>query len=44
MVRIVIGQFNNPDPFSPGVEIAPLPGRSRGLDWTGELIIFAEDR
>lgn len=26
-----------------GVEIAPLMGTSRGLDWTGVLIVFAED-
>jgi small ligand-binding sensory domain FIST len=29
--------------FYSGVEIAPLMGRSRGLDWTGVLIIIAED-
>lgn len=28
--------------FYSGVEIAPLLGRSRGLDWTGFLLIFAQ--
>jgi small ligand-binding sensory domain FIST len=28
--------------FYSGVEIAPLFGRSRGLDWTGVLMIIAE--
>ncbi|SNB47182.1 FIST signal transduction protein [Geobacter sp. DSM 9736] len=30
--------------FYSGVEIAPMLGRSRGLDWTGVLLILAEDR
>ncbi len=30
--------------FYSGVEIAPMMGRSRGLDWTGVLIIWAENR
>ncbi|MCX7856541.1 MAG: FIST C-terminal domain-containing protein [Deltaproteobacteria bacterium] len=30
--------------FYSGVEIAPLLGESRGLDWTGVLIIFTEER
>ncbi len=29
--------------FYSGVEIAPMMGRSRGLDWTGVLVIFAEN-
>lgn len=29
--------------FYTGVEIAPMMGRSRGLDWTGVLLILAED-
>jgi small ligand-binding sensory domain FIST len=29
--------------FYSGVEIAPLMGKSRGLDWTGVLIVIAED-
>ncbi|MBF0206127.1 MAG: FIST C-terminal domain-containing protein [Oligoflexia bacterium] len=27
-----------------GVEVAPLLGKSRGLDWTGVLLIFAGDK
>ncbi len=30
--------------FYSGVEIAPLLGRSRGLDWTGVLLILTEER
>jgi hypothetical protein len=30
--------------FYSGVEIAPLMGRSRGLDWTGVLFVMAEER
>ena len=30
--------------FYTGVEIAPMNGRSRGLDWTGVLLILAGDR
>lgn len=29
--------------FYSGVEIAPLQGKSRGLDWTGVLVILATD-
>lgn len=29
--------------FYSGVEIAPLLGKSRGLDWTGVLLVFAEE-
>jgi small ligand-binding sensory domain FIST len=29
--------------FYSGVEVAPMLGRSRGLDWTGVLLILAED-
>jgi hypothetical protein len=28
--------------FYSGVEIAPMPEKSRGLDWTGVLLIFSE--
>lgn len=28
--------------FYSGVEVAPLLGKSRGLDWTGVLLVFAE--
>ena len=27
-----------------GVEIAPVAGRSRGLDWTGVLVLFSKNR
>lgn len=30
--------------FYSGVEIAPLLGKSRGLDWTGVLLIFSRSR
>jgi hypothetical protein len=30
--------------FYSGVEIAPMMGRSRGLDWTGVLVILAENK
>ena len=30
--------------FYSGVEVAPLLGKSRGLDWTGVLIVFAEEQ
>lgn len=30
--------------FYSGVEIAPLLGKSRGLDWTGVLLVLTEDR
>jgi hypothetical protein len=29
--------------FYSGVEVAPIRGKSRGLDWTGVLLVFAED-
>jgi len=29
--------------FYSGVELAPMMGRSRGLDWTGVLVILAEN-
>ena len=29
--------------FYSGVEVAPLLGKSRGLDWTGVLLVFAEE-
>lgn len=29
--------------FYSGVEIAPVKGRNRGLDWTGVLLVLAED-
>jgi hypothetical protein len=30
--------------FYSGVEIAPLAGRSRGLDWTGVLVLLSEEK
>jgi len=30
--------------FYSGVEIAPVKGKSRGLDWTGVLLVFAGNR
>ncbi len=30
--------------FYSGVEIAPMPEKSRGLDWTGVLLIFSEEK
>lgn len=29
--------------FFSGVEVAPLLGESRGLDWTGVIVVFTED-
>ena len=29
--------------FYSGAEIAPVLGRSRGLEWTGLLLVLAED-
>ena len=29
--------------FYSGVEVAPLLGKSRGLDWTGVLLVFTEE-
>jgi small ligand-binding sensory domain FIST len=30
--------------FYSGVEVAPLLGKSRGLDWTGVLLVLAENK
>lgn len=30
--------------FYSGVEIAPMPDKSRGLDWTGVLLVFSEGK
>jgi small ligand-binding sensory domain FIST len=30
--------------FYSGVEVAPILGKSRGLDWTGVLAVFTEGR
>ena len=29
--------------FYSGVEVAPILGKSRGLDWTGVLLVLAQD-
>lgn len=43
-VQKVLGQHNIPlFGFYSGVEIAPLLGKSRGLDWTGVLIVLVKD-
>ena len=42
-VQKVLNQYGIPLlGFYSGVEIAPFLGKSRGLDWTGVLIVFAE--
>jgi hypothetical protein len=41
-VQKVLGERNIPlIGFYSGVELAPLLGRTRGLDWTGVLTILA---
>lgn len=43
-VQKVLNQYKTPlFGFYSGVEVAPLLGRSRGLDWTGVLLVFAEE-
>ena len=43
-VQEVFGQYNTPLlGFYSGVEVAPLLGKSRGLDWTGVLMVIAEE-
>jgi hypothetical protein len=42
-VQNVFNQYDTPlFGFYSGVEIAPLLGRSRGLDWTGVLLVLAK--
>ncbi len=42
-VQNICNQYNVPLlGFYSGVEIAPVQGKSRGLDWTGVLLTFAE--
>lgn len=44
-VRDVLNSYNTPLlGFYSGVEVAPLLGKSRGLDWTGVLIVLTEER
>jgi len=43
-VQEVFSHYNTPLlGFYSGVEIAPLLEKSRGLDWTGVLFVFAEE-
>ena len=43
-VQKVFNQYNTPLlGFYSGVEVSPLLGSSRGLDWTGVLLVFAEE-
>jgi hypothetical protein len=43
-VQKVFNQYDTPLlGFYSGVEVAPLLGRSRGLDWTGALLVLARD-
>jgi hypothetical protein len=42
-VQDVFNQYNTPFlGFFSGVEVAPLLGKSRGLDWTGVLLVLAK--
>jgi len=43
-VQNIFNRYNVPlFGFYSGVEVAPLLGRSRGLDWTGVLLVLAEN-
>ena len=43
-VQKVFNQYETPlFGFYSGVEVAPLLGKSRGLDWTGVLLVFAKE-
>ncbi len=44
-VQQVMNRYNTPllGIYS-GVEVAPILEKSRGLDWTGVLVVFAEDK
>lgn len=43
-VQKIFNRYNTPLlGFYSGVEVAPLLGRSRGLDWTGVLLVVAEN-
>ena len=43
-VQNIFNRYNTPlFGFYSGVEVAPLLGRSRGLDWTGVLLVLAEN-
>ena len=44
-IQQVMNKYNTPLlGFYSGVEVAPILGRSRGLDWTGVLMVLAKDK
>ena len=44
-VQKVMNRYNTPFlGFYSGVEVAPILGKSRGLDWTGVLMVLAKDK
>ena len=44
-VQNIFNRYNAPlFGFYSGVEVAPLLGKSRGLDWTGVLLVLAENK
>jgi len=44
-VQYVMNKYNIPLlGFYSGVEVAPILGKSRGLDWTGVLMVLAKDK
>ncbi len=44
-VQKVLNRYNTPLlGFYSGVEVAPIAGKPRGLDWTGVLMILARDK
>ena len=44
-VQQVMNRYNTPLlGFYSGVEVAPILGKSRGLDWTGVLMVLAKDK
>ncbi|MCK4792546.1 MAG: FIST C-terminal domain-containing protein [Desulfobacteraceae bacterium] len=44
-VQQVMNRYNTPFlGFYSGVEVAPILGKSRGLDWTGVLMVLAKDK
>ncbi len=44
-VQQVMNRYNTPLlGFYSGVELAPVLGKSRGLDWTGVLMVLAKDK
>ncbi|MCP4264467.1 MAG: hypothetical protein GY777_02640 [Candidatus Brocadiaceae bacterium] len=44
-VQQIMNRYNTPFlGFYSGVEIAPILGKTRGLDWTGVLVVLATDK